>query len=201
MKPAVFLDRDGTVIEEVNYLCDPSQVRLLGGAAESLRALRAAGYACVLITNQSAIGRGLLTVETLDRIHDELLRHLALNGATLDGIYYCPVVPTIESRTAVEHPQRKPGPGMLLRAASDLGLDVSRSWMVGDMLSDVHAGRNAGCRGTILVRTGHGDSVDDRDLAIDFIAADVAAATRIILRSDRPFALAGRPTNDKEIER
>ena len=92
-RPAVFLDRDGTLIEHVHYLSDPALVRLLPGAAEALRRLRRAGFACVLVTNQSAIGRGMLTEERLDQIHAEMNRQLAAEGATLDAIYYCPDAP------------------------------------------------------------------------------------------------------------
>ena len=152
-RPAAFLDRDGTVIEHVHYLSDPALVRLLPGAAGALRRLRHAGFARVLVTNQSAIGRGMLTVDRLEEIHAELERQLAASGATLDGIYYCPDAPAGDDRTVVESPDRKPGPGMLLRAADDLGLDLGASWMVGDLISDVLAGLNAGCR-SILVRSG-----------------------------------------------
>ena len=148
--PAVFLDRDGTLIEHVHYLSDPAAVRLLPGAAEALKKLRRAGFAVVLVTNQSAIGRGMLTEDRLDEIHTEMRRQLAACGATIDGIYYCPVVPTSDDRSVVEHPDRKPGPGMLLRAAVDLKLDLAASWMVGDLISDVFAGLNAGCRSILL---------------------------------------------------
>lgn len=152
MRPAVFLDRDGTIIEHVDHLTDPGDVRLIPGAAKAIRLLRSAGYVCVVVTNQSVIGRGMLSVEGLGRVHAEMRRQLAQHGAELDGVYYCPAAPTTTDRTTVEHSDRKPGSGMLLRAATEMDLDVSRSWMIGDMLSDVHAGRNAGCRGTILIR-------------------------------------------------
>ena len=149
-RPAVFLDRDGTLIEHVPYLSDPALVRLLPGAAEALKKLRRAGFAVVLVTNQSAIGRGMLTEDRLDQIHTEMRRQLAACGATIDGIYYCPVAPDSDDRSVVEHPDRKPGPGMLLRAAADLKLDLAASWMVGDLISDVFAGLNAGCRSILL---------------------------------------------------
>jgi D-glycero-D-manno-heptose 1,7-bisphosphate phosphatase len=150
----VFLDRDGTIIEDVHYLNRPEQIRLLPGSASALCRLREAGYACVMVTNQSAIGRGLLTEEGLWDIHDELNRQLAANGAALDASYHCSILPSSKDKTVIEHPDRKPGPGMLLRAARELTLDLPRSWMVGDMTSDALAGQNAGCRGSILVRTG-----------------------------------------------
>ena len=180
-KPAVFLDRDGTLIEHVHYLSDPALVRLLPGAAEALKKLRRAGFAIVLVTNQSAIGRGMFTEDRLDQIHTEMRRQLAACGATIDAIYYCPVAPASDSRSVVEHPDRKPGPGMLLRAASDLKLDLSASWMVGDLISDVFAGLNAGCR-SILVESGQAvpkdvDVLEGRALVLP----DLAAATAAIL--------------------
>jgi mannose-1-phosphate guanylyltransferase len=154
-RPAVFLDRDGTLIEHVHYLSDPAAVRLLPGVPEALSRLRDAGYALVVVTNQSAIARGKLTVETLHEIHDAMNRQLAADDVGLDGIYYCPAAPANDGdRTAIDHPDRKPGPGMLHRAARELDLDLSRSWMIGDMISDALAGTNAGCRGSLLVRTG-----------------------------------------------
>jgi D-glycero-D-manno-heptose 1,7-bisphosphate phosphatase len=152
LRPAVFFDRDGTLIEHVSYLSDPALVRLIPGATEALKRLRCAGFAVVLVTNQSAIGRGMLTEDRLDQIHAELNRQLAACGATIDGIYYCPVVPAGDDRTMVEYPDRKPGPGMLYRAAVDLHLDLGASWMVGDLISDVLAGLNAGCQ-SILVES------------------------------------------------
>jgi D-glycero-D-manno-heptose 1,7-bisphosphate phosphatase len=153
-RPAVFLDRDGTVIEQVHYLSDPNLVRLLPDAGPALRRLQAAGFALIVITNQSAIGRGWITVEQYGLVNDEMNRRLAAEGVELDGIYYSPEAPTGDDRTEVTHPDRKPGPGLLIRASRDLGLDLSTSWMIGDMISDALAGINAGCRGSFIVETG-----------------------------------------------
>jgi D-glycero-D-manno-heptose 1,7-bisphosphate phosphatase len=175
MRAAIFLDRDGTLNEECGFVTRPEQVRLLAGAASAVRLLRAAGFACVVVTNQSAVGRGLMTLADLDGVHAELRRQLETQGADLDGLYYCPARPG-------DDPERKPAPGMLLRAARELQLDLARSWMVGDSARDVLAARNAGCRGAILVRSGH-----DVAAAIpllnetDAIAADLAEAARLIL--------------------
>jgi len=177
LRPAVFLDRDGTLIEDVPYLADPARVRLLPGAAEALRRVRRAGWASVVVTNQSAIGRNLITEARLHEIHAALQRLLAAEGATLDGIYFCPHAPVQEDKSVIEHEDRKPGPGMLLRAARELSLDLPRSWMIGDQLSDALAGRNAGCAGSILVQTGH----DVGDLAAEWpVAADVLAALDLV---------------------
>ena len=183
-RPAIFLDRDGTLIEHVHYLCDPALVQLLPGAAEALRRFRRAGFARVLVTNQSAIGRGMLTEERLDQIHTEMNRQLAACGATIDAVYHCPDVPGGDDRTVVENPDRKPGPGMLLRAAADLKLDLGASWMVGDLISDVLAGQNAGCR-SILLESGQTAPEEAQTLAGRFLTApDLAAAADLILAND-----------------
>lgn len=184
----VFLDRDGTLIEQVHYLSDPRDVRLLPGAAASLHRLHEAGYACVVVTNQSQIGRGRLTEDRLREIHDEMNRQLAEHGAWVDAIYFCPDAPTADDRTTVECDDRKPGPGMLRRAARDMGLDLAASWMVGDMISDVLAGINAGCRGSILVRTGKGLSDDETRLAAEYHDVDdLPAAVELILDRQPPI--------------
>jgi len=155
-RPAVFLDRDGTIVREADYMRSVSQLRLLPGAAEAIRRLNEAGFAIVVTTNQSGIARGLLTEADLAEIHAALTNRLARRGARLDGIYYCPhhpqaALPAYRKRCRC----RKPAPGLLLRAARELGLDLSRSFAVGDSRRDVEAGKRAGCS-TILVRTGYG---------------------------------------------
>ncbi|MCC6578869.1 MAG: HAD family hydrolase [Phycisphaeraceae bacterium] len=178
MKPAVFLDRDGTIIEQVHHLIDPDKVRLLPGAAEGIARLREMGCACVVVTNQSVIGRGLLTVEGLARIHDRMHALLAAHGTQVDGIYFCPEAPRGDDRQTIEHPDRKPGPGMLLRAAKEMQLDLSRSWMIGDMESDLLAGRNAGCRGSILVLTGYGPKAPRA--AADHVCDNLQSAAELV---------------------
>ena len=160
-------------------------VSLLPGVAEALKRLRRAGFARVLITNQSAIGRGMFDVNRLDEIHKELNRQLASQGATIDAIYYCPDAPQSCDRTLVENPDRKPGPGMLLRAASDLNLDLKASWMVGDMISDVLAGLNAGCR-SIFVQSGPIKAEESNAVAaLAPIAPDLVASVDLILGDQR----------------
>jgi D,D-heptose 1,7-bisphosphate phosphatase len=183
-RPAVFLDRDGTLIEHVHYLSDPARVRLLPGAARALRRLGDAGFARVLVTNQSAIGRGMLTEAQLHLIHDEMNRQLDAEGTAVDAIYFCPEAPMSDDRTVVEHGDRKPGPGMLIRAAEEMGLDLDASWMVGDTISDVLAGINSRCRGSILVRTGKGLSEAEGATGLEYQAADdLLAAVDLILTS------------------
>ena len=182
LRPAVFLDRDGTIIEHVHHLTDPADVKLIPGAAEAIKLLRQAGYACVVVTNQSVIGRGMVTEEGVERVHAEMRRQLAEHGAQLDAIYHCPIVPTTDDPTVVEHPDRKPGPGMLLRAGEHLDLDLSRSWMIGDALTDIHAGRNAGCCGTILVRTGSCGNAAPDDPSVDLKVKTLHEAARLIVQ-------------------
>jgi D-glycero-D-manno-heptose 1,7-bisphosphate phosphatase len=185
VRPAVFLDRDGTLIKLVHHLTSPSDVRLIRGAAGAVARLRAAGYATVIVTNQSVIGRGMLTEDGLARVHEEMQARLAREEAAIDHLYFCPTAPVTKDPTVIEDPMRKPGPGMLLAAARDHALDLSASWMVGDTVSDMLAGRHAGCR-TILVRTGYGARFDHPHDCVDHVAADLREAADIILKEDRP---------------
>lgn len=153
-RPAVFLDRDGTVTMYRGYITKPEQIEPERGAGNAIRSLSNSGFACVLVTNQSAIARGMLTESQLAEIHQCLIRRLAKSGASLDAIYYCPDFPEERDETIVANPDRKPAAGMLLQAAADLQIDLSASWMIGDRVSDMLAGMNAGCRECIRVRTG-----------------------------------------------
>lgn len=192
-RPAVFLDRDGTLNVECGHITRPEQMRLLPGAAAALQALRTAGYACVIVTNQSAIGRGMMTETDLHHIHEEMLRQLHREGAAIDGLYYCPAAPP------QEHPERKPAPGMLLRAAREMGIDVARSWMIGDSARDLLAGRAAGCRGVVLVRCGHEVTEALALLGVgDFVADDLAHAARLILAAANPQPGCARPSAPRD---
>lgn len=183
MRPAVFLDRDGTVIEHVHHLHRLEDVRLERGAAAAIASLRRAGYLAVLATNQSVVGRGLLSSEGLDAIHASMLEALARedSDARLDAIYWNPHTPP--EGDSEPHPDRKPGPGMLLRAAVEHGIDLASSWMVGDSVSDVLAGQRAGCGGSILVRTGLGRQVVTAAVPGTILATDLGEAARLILES------------------
>jgi D,D-heptose 1,7-bisphosphate phosphatase len=187
-RPAVFLDRDGTIIEHVHYLADPDDVRLIPGAAEAIEQLRKVGFACVVVTNQSAIGRGMITLAQLDLIHDEMNRQLAEAGTAVDAIEFCPEAPSGDDRTVIDHPDRKPAPGMLFRAAETMGLDLDASWMVGDLISDVLAGLNAGCQGNVLVKTGKDRGAGEPGPGAEYHVVDdiSSAATLILERSKRP---------------
>jgi len=186
---AVFLDRDNTIIQDPGYLSDPAAVKLLPGVELAIKSLRQAGYKIVVVTNQSGIARGLLTQEALERIHTEMQRQLAEKSAHLDAIYYCPYHPegTVEAY-AVESDLRKPRPGMLLKAAHELDIDLPSSWMVGDGPRDIEAGQRAGCR-TIRVRLPDRQPLpgeqEDEDVEADFTLRNLVEAARVILREDK----------------
>lgn len=166
---AVFFDRDGTLMEEVHYCNDPALVRAFPGAEASLRKLREAGWLNVLITNQSGIASGKISLSQYESVHAELSRQL---GHLVDATYFCadsPAAPTS---------RRKPGTGMIEEAVRDLGIDPALSWMVGDKDIDIACGRAAGCR-TILVRTGYGAGHSDSDS--DHVAESITEAVEIIL--------------------
>jgi D-glycero-D-manno-heptose 1,7-bisphosphate phosphatase len=157
MRPAVFLDRDGVLIVEAVYLSETHQVSLIPGAAAAVRRLNDAGFAVVVVTNQSGVARGLFPESQVGVVHDHIANLLhAEAAAVIDRFDYSPFHPdaSIEQYRR-DSDCRKPRPGMLLRSASKLGLDLPRSWMIGDRRSDLEAGAAAGCR-TILVRTGYG---------------------------------------------
>ncbi len=180
---AVFVDRDRTLMEDPGYISEPEAVKLLPGVELAIKSLHQAGYKVVVVTNQSGVARGLLTEEALGEIHAELRRQLSAKGVHLDGIYYCPYHPegTVE-RYAKESDLRKPQPGMLLEAASELDIDLSRSWMVGDSARDVEAGQRAGCR-TIRVRSSQTHPQDsDESAQADHSVRNLVDAARIILR-------------------
>lgn len=156
MRPAVFLDRDGTLIEERGYLDRLEQVTLFPWTADAIRLLNRAGYATVVITNQAAIGRGMIDEPFLRQVHDALDAHLAAGNARIERYYFCPHHP----EAAIEQYRRacrcrKPGPAMIEQACQEMDLDPRRSIMVGDRWLDVGAGRAAGT-GAVMVRTGHG---------------------------------------------
>lgn len=155
-RPALFLDRDGVVVEEVHFLRRPEDVRLVPGAARVIAAARDLGIAAVLTTNQSGIARGLFGWEAFAAVQSRLEALLAADGAAFDMVLACPFHPDGDPPYRRDHPCRKPQPGMLVRAAERLGLDLAASWAVGDRARDLAAGRSAGCAGGLHVLTGHG---------------------------------------------
>ena len=170
----VLLDRDGTINEEVGYVLRPDQLHLIPGAVEALRELQGLGLGLVVLTNQSPIGRGMMTPAELDGIHDRLRDLLADGGVTLDRIEVCPHRP--DEGCAC----RKPGTRMVERASAALGFDPAASWMIGDHAGDVRLGRAVGAR-TYLVLTGHGgEEIENARADADHIVNDLAAAAALI---------------------
>jgi D-glycero-D-manno-heptose 1,7-bisphosphate phosphatase len=150
MNRAVFLDRDGTLIEEREYLRDPGLVVMFPGAGEALKRLQDAGFKLFIVTNQSGIGRGYYTVEDMHRVNTRLIAELERSGARIERIFFAPEAPEQPSRG------RKPSPQFLFDARDEFGIDLSQSYMVGDKLIDLECGWNAGVKKSILVRTGYG---------------------------------------------
>jgi D-glycero-D-manno-heptose 1,7-bisphosphate phosphatase len=182
---AVFFDRDGTLIHDPGYLNHPDQVQVADGAAEALKEFQLLGYKTVVATNQSGVARGIVTVEMLERIHDRLRELLAAKGAALDAIYYCPYHPDgVVPEYCKESDWQKPRPGMLLAAAAEMNIDLTRSWMIGDSDRDVEAGRSAGCK-TILISSTHSDPGHRHESKPDFVAVNLREAVNIVKRHHR----------------
>jgi D-glycero-D-manno-heptose 1,7-bisphosphate phosphatase len=172
LSPAVFIDRDGTIMQDADYCSDPQQVKIFPRVAEALRRLKSKGFKVIIITNQSGIGRGFLTVEQYRAVEAEVLRQLG--DGLIDATYFCPDVPGQHSSC------RKPAPGMIIEATREHQIDLAQSFLIGDKEIDAECGRNAGVR-TIRVRTGF-----DRETAgsmADWVAEDLPAAAEIILNT------------------
>lgn len=176
MTPAVFLDRDGTLIDDPGFLSDPDAVHLLPGVPAALRRLQQAGYRLVVVSNQSGIGRGLLTTAQVEAVHRELDRQLVAEGVTLDAILYCPHRPDEGCDC------RKPGTALHRRAAATLDLDLARSWCIGDRTGDIDAALPLGAR-AILVLTGEGAKHREAAAARGGAVADnLARAADVVLK-------------------
>jgi D-glycero-D-manno-heptose 1,7-bisphosphate phosphatase len=188
-RPAVFLDRDGTMIEDVGYLERLDRVAWFPWTVDAIRALNRAGLPVVVVTNQSGIARGFFTESFVDETHRHMTAVLAAGGAHVDAYYYCPHYPSGTVAAYVRRCDcRKPGRGLVDRAARDLSLDPARSFVVGDKWLDVELGRRIGGRG-ILVRTGLGAAEEGRapaDVKADAIVDNLAAAASWILRNPSP---------------
>ena len=189
---AVFLDKDGTLIDDVPYNVDPGLIRLAGGAAEGLVRLRSAGFRLFVVTNQSGVARGIFPESALAGVEARLCELVLEVGAALDGFAHCPHHPEgVVADYATRCDCRKPEPGMILRLANEHGVDLDRSWMVGDILNDVEAGRRAGCRTVLIANGNETEWVDAPDRRPDFTAADLAEAARLILGADESPAPPG----------
>jgi len=181
---AVFLDRDGTVNEEVDFLTSPDNLRLIPRAADAIGRANRLGIRVFILTNQSGVARGLLTEEDLRKVHESLIIQLRERDAVIDGIYYCPHHPTEgngEYRRDCDC--RKPNTGMVRRASEEFGIDVSKSFVIGDRTVDVGMAKNAGAR-AILVLTGYGKqelTLCERDgIGLDYVAEDLFDAMQYV---------------------
>jgi len=187
-KRAVFLDRDGTLIEHYDYITETNQVQLLATTVSALRLLREHNFLLIVATNQSAVARGMITEKRLNEIHEHLKNLLIEQGVYVDQIYYCPYhrQGTVEKYTR-DSDLRKPNIGMLLQAAKDFGIDLSQSWMVGDDDRDIETGKNAACR-TILLESHSGSPLVQRgNSAPDFRAVNLQEAANLIIHhADQP---------------
>jgi len=183
-RPAVFLDRDGTLNVEVNGLTSPDQVELIPGAGDAVRSLNRAGLLAVVVTNQAMVARGDCSEAGLEQIHDRLEALLAEQGAYLDAIYYCPHhpdhrVPGERADLAIECGCRKPGTAMIERATSDLFIRLENSWMIGDTTVDLQTAHNAGIQ-SVLVRTGYGGRDGRWRARPDFEFSDLEKAVEFV---------------------
>jgi D-glycero-D-manno-heptose 1,7-bisphosphate phosphatase len=172
------LDRDGTLIEEKEYLSDPENVAPFAGAAEALLTLQTAGFMLIVVSNQSGVGRGYFTMQDVERVNDWMAQCFARIGVRFAKIYIAPEAPGQPSRG------RKPSPQFLLDARDEFGLDLASSYIIGDKLIDLECGWNAGVRRSILVRTGYGRKLEQEHperLAASVIADDLPAAAKWIL--------------------
>jgi D-glycero-D-manno-heptose 1,7-bisphosphate phosphatase len=182
---ALFLDRDGTLVHPGHYPSRPEDLHLYEGIGPALRVLQEAGFRLVVITNQAGLARGYFTEPDLRRMHDHLVNELAGLGVRLDGIYYCPHHPEgVVAELAIRCDCRKPQPGMLLKAADDLDLDLQRSWFIGDTLDDVEAGNRVGCR-TTLVDLGTERFPTQEIRVPHFVGRDTLHALRIVCALER----------------
>lgn len=178
---AIFLDRDGVLIENRSeYIREWSHVKIFPGAIKALSHLH--DYKIVIVTNQSAVGRGLISLEIANEINKQLIEVTRKSGGQIDGVFMCPHAPIDQCNC------RKPNPGLLLQAAKELSLDLSRSWMIGDAWSDLLAGKAAGVRGVALVKTGRGNDQlsqpQPESLANYFVFNDLSEALAAIQNMD-----------------
>lgn len=186
---AVFLDRDGTINTEVNYLNNIDQLKLIDGTPEAIQILNNMSFRVIVITNQAAVARGFLSEDYLQKINQTLCNMLAEKDAKIDAIYYCPHHPTAgKGRYLQDCDCRKPRPGMLLQAAKAWQIDLTQSYVIGDKLSDLQAGQAAGCR-TIMVLTGYGrehrEKIPHAGPVPDYIAGDLLDAAKWIAQREK----------------
>lgn len=166
-RPALFLDRDGVVVEEAHYLHKVDDVQLTPNAAKVIQRANALNVPVILVTNQAGVGYGYFGWDAFVQVQTRILSDLSYDGAHIDGVFACPFHAKAQGVYVHEnHPARKPNPGMLWLARDLMGVDVENSWIVGDRALDMEAGKNAGCQGGVHVFTGHGSKEGERDKAL-----------------------------------
>lgn len=170
-RPAIFIDRDGTINKDVPYCSSPEEFELFDGAGEAICCLSRAGFKIVVITNQSGVARGYYSEETLQNIHKKMQKDLAYFNAHVDSIYYCPHHPNDACSC------RKPKPGLIMLAAEELVLDLKKSFMIGDSLSDMKAGKRAGCKTVLINHSGNHAG----DTSVDYICKELSEGVKWII--------------------
>ncbi len=185
---AVFLDKDGTLVDDIAYNVDPELIRPAAGALVALHQLQNAGYKLMVVSNQSGVARGFFPEQALVPVERRLRAILSTAGVKLSGFYYCPHHPAgVREEYAIECDCRKPKPGMLLRAAREHDIALPASWMIGDILNDVQAGKSAGCK-TILVNNGHETEwVLTPERRPDFLVSNLLEAAEVLFSIDFPL--------------
>ena len=181
MNRAVFLDRDGTIVEDVDYMFSPDQIRFIGGACEAIKLLNDANYKVIIISNQSGVARGKLDEAALQAIDKSIKKLILSSGAYIDASYYCPHHPHEGSGSYRQECEcRKPSPGMIKRSAREHNIDLKNSYMVGDKETDIKAGKNAGCK--VILISNNGSTIAEES---DYIARDILEAVNWIISRDK----------------
>ena len=182
---AIFLDRDGTIIEDIGYINSPQQIKFIPGAIEAIKTFNEAGFIVVVITNQAGVARGLVTEDMLQTIDKTMHKWLLHGGAHLDGIYYCPHHPEHGVYPYKQQCEcRKPHPGLIKKAQKDFNIDLAQSYMIGDKATDIEAGKKAGTK-TVFVLSGRGkEERANLKEPPDHISVDLAAAVDWIKKNE-----------------
>lgn len=184
MKPAIFLDRDGTLIEEANFLLKESQIRIYPETIVALRLLREAGFLLIVVSNQSGVARGFLSEERVEELNRVVFSQMRMMGEVPDAFYYCPAHADAKDKKYHDLRCRKPNTGMVEQASLRFDIDLRHSYAVGDKLSDVGLGNNMGGKG-VLVLSGHGqeqlENIEESEFEPDFIAKNILEAARLII--------------------
>lgn len=189
MDKAIFIDKDGTLVRDIPYNVDPEKITFLPHVGEGLRLLHKAGYKIIVVSNQSGVARGLFREAALAIVEKRLQTLFNEYEIPLDGFYYCPHLPEgVVKKYATTCTCRKPNPGLLMKAAKDFGIDVQKSWMIGDILNDIEAGKKAGCRTILIDNGGETEWIITENRVPDAIVPNMLEATDHILEQQKQIA-------------